>query len=83
MRDSLVSLEKRIWVFFMELFRYILFGTGMLLAPVLQVAVFSSSKFLDEKGIPSKTKLAEPESLPDIEIMPVRIFLEFDAAFYS
>lgn len=71
MKDSFVSLEKRIWVFFVEFFRYLLFGTGMLLAPVVQLAIFTSSHFLDARGVPSKTRLAEPHSVPDIEIMPV------------
>ncbi|KAF9467112.1 alcohol oxidase [Collybia nuda] len=71
MKDSLLSLERSIWVFFVEFFRYILFGTGMLLAPVLQLAIFTSSQFLDTRGVPTKTKLASSKSVPDIEIMPM------------
>lgn len=74
MRDSLLALEKRPWIFFVELIRYLIFGTGMLLAPVLQLAIFSSSRFLDATGAPSKTNLAKKDSLPDIEIMPVSTF---------
>ena len=71
MSDSLLSLEKRPWVFFIELIRYLIWGTGLLLVPVLQLAVFTHSKLLDEKGVPTKTEHAFDEKLPDIEIMPV------------
>ena len=71
MGDSLLSLEKRPWVFFIELFKYLLWGTGLLLAPVLQLAIFTHSKLLDERGVPSKPEKAFDEPLPDIEIMPV------------
>jgi choline dehydrogenase len=71
MSHSLLVLEKRPWVFLIELFKYLLFGTGMLLAPVLQLAIFTSSKFLDGRGEPSKTDKARRDELPDLEIMPV------------
>ncbi|KAI0057276.1 alcohol oxidase [Artomyces pyxidatus] len=67
--ESLVVLEKRPWILLLELFRYLIFGTGLLLAPVLQLAIFTSSQFLDAKGVPSLTQRAEPHSLPDIETM--------------
>lgn len=73
MKDSLVSLQRRPYIFLIEFFRYLLFGTGMLLAPVLQLAVFASSLLLDERGQPSRTELAKPDTLPDIEIMPVSV----------
>ena len=72
MRDSLLSLETRPWVFLVELIRYLIWGTGLLLVPVLQLAVFTHSKLLDEKGLPTRTEKAFDEKLPDIEIMPVR-----------
>lgn len=71
MKESFVPLEQCIWVFFVEFFRHLLFGTSMLLAPVVQLAIFTSSQFLDSTGIPTKTKLAEPHSVADIKIMPV------------
>ncbi|EJF56945.1 alcohol oxidase [Dichomitus squalens LYAD-421 SS1] len=71
MSDSLLSIEKRPWVFFLELIRYLLWGTGLLLVPVLQLAIFTHSKLLDNRGIPSKTEKAFDEKLPDIEIMPM------------
>ena len=73
MSDSLLSLEKRPWVFFFELIRYLIWGTGLLLVPVLQLAIFTHTKLLDSRGLPSKSEKAFDETLPDIEIMPVRI----------
>ncbi|KIJ33856.1 GMC oxidoreductase [Sphaerobolus stellatus SS14] len=74
MGESLLAIEKRPWVFIIELFRYLLFGTGLLLAPVLQLAIFASSLLLNEKGMPSKIEIAGPETLPDVEIMPMAYF---------
>ncbi|THH13247.1 hypothetical protein EW146_g6943 [Bondarzewia mesenterica] len=71
MKESLVSLERWPWVFLIELIRYLRFGTGLLLAPVIQLAIFTSSSFLDATGMPSQTRRAEPNSLPDIEIEPM------------
>lgn len=68
-----MALEKRPWVFLIELFRYLLFGTGMLLAPVVQLAIFASSLLLDARGMPitKDNKSAERDTLPDLEILPV------------
>ncbi|KAF5344214.1 hypothetical protein D9757_014410 [Collybiopsis confluens] len=74
MSHSLVCLQKRPWIFSLELLKYLLFGTGMLLAPVVQVAVFASSLLLDEDGKPKAAAAASTEKktlLPDIEIMPM------------
>lgn len=71
MGESLLAIQTRPWVFFIELFRYLIFGTGLFLAPVLQLAIFTSSRFLDATGAPSKTNVAEKGDIPDIEIMPV------------
>ncbi|KAI9059367.1 GMC oxidoreductase [Trametes sanguinea] len=70
MWDSLLSLEKWPWRFLVELVRYLIWGTGLLLVPVLQLAIFTHSKLLDERGLPTKTEHAFDEKLPDIEIMP-------------
>ncbi|KAJ4490165.1 alcohol oxidase [Lentinula aciculospora] len=67
---SLLSLQKRPWIFFIELFKYVLFGTGILLAPVLQIALFASSLLLNEEGSPTSTEV-HGNVLPDIEIMPM------------
>ncbi|KAI0819755.1 alcohol oxidase [Trametes gibbosa] len=67
--DSLRSLEVYPWVFLYELVRYLIWGTGLMLVPVLQLAIFAHSKLLDERGLPKKTD-KEVEKLPDIEIMP-------------
>ena len=66
-------LEKRPWVFLIELFRYLLFGTGLLLAPVCQLAIFACSFLLDARGMPIKGKSVNRDALPDIEILPVSL----------
>jgi choline dehydrogenase len=72
MGDSLVALQRRPWLFLIELIRYLLFGTGMLLAPVVQLAIFASSLLLDARGMPIKKEMsAEGDTLPDLEILPV------------
>jgi hypothetical protein len=43
----------------------------MLLAPVLQLAIFTSTAFLDKSGMPTKTNKENLIHLPDVEIMPV------------
>ena len=70
--ESIVSLEVRPWVFIVQLFKYILFGTGYLLAPILQLAIFVNSKLLDDTGKLIQGGKEKTETLPDIEIMPVR-----------
>jgi hypothetical protein len=76
---SLLALEKQPWLFIIELFKYLIFGTGWLLAPVLQMAIFASSALLDGSGVPlkqdEKNSKALEGVLPDIEIMPVSIHL--------
>ncbi|KAF9267685.1 alcohol oxidase [Marasmius fiardii PR-910] len=71
MRHSLVCLQKRPWIFIIELIKYLIWGTGLLLMPVLQTAIFASTLHLDSRGVPMKTKLPEKHTLPDVEIMPV------------
>lgn len=73
MKDSLVSLEVQPWRFLIELFKYLIWGTGLLFTPVVQVAVFSHSLLLDKTGRPTKTSEAFTRGLPDIEIIPVRV----------
>ena len=76
MEDSLLVLEKRPWVFLIELFRYLLFGTGLLLAPVVQLAIFASSLLLDARGRPIiNEESSARDTLPDLEILPVRFLL--------
>ncbi|KAF9067311.1 alcohol oxidase [Rhodocollybia butyracea] len=70
MAHSFVSLQRRPWIFIIELFKYLFFGTGMLLAPVVQIVLFASSLLLDEKGLPKSTEIRQ-DILPDIEIMPM------------
>ncbi|KAG7096006.1 hypothetical protein E1B28_006688 [Marasmius oreades] len=71
MRHSLVCLQRRPWIFIIELIRYLIWGTGLLLVPVLQTAIFASTSHLDSRGAPIKTKLPERDTLPDVEIMPM------------
>lgn len=73
MRHSLLCLEKRPWIFIIELIRYLFWGTGLLLALVLQTAIFAVTSHLDDRGRPIKNKPLEKDTLSDIEIMPVRL----------
>ena len=43
------------------LVRYLLFGIGMLLAPVVQLAIFASSLLLDVRGTPMKDTPADKD----------------------
>jgi len=64
-------------MFIIELFKYLIWGAGVLLAPVVQLAVFAWSGALDARGAPKpqeKESEEEKEVLPDFEIMPVRLF---------
>ncbi|KXN89709.1 Oxygen-dependent choline dehydrogenase [Leucoagaricus sp. SymC.cos] len=71
MDHSLISIEKRPWVFFTHLFYWLVWGTGMLLAPVLQLAIFVSSSALDPEGRPVKERKVDQDIIPDIEILPI------------
>ncbi|KAF8878272.1 alcohol oxidase [Gymnopilus junonius] len=71
MNESLLGLERRPWMFFIELFKYLVFGTGLLLAPVVQLIIFASSLHLDDRGLPSKSEMIDEKTVPDIEIMPM------------
>ncbi|PCH36941.1 GMC oxidoreductase [Wolfiporia cocos MD-104 SS10] len=71
MRDSLLSLQTNPWRFLKELFKYLIWGTGWLLGPVLQLAIFTHTRLLDESGRPTRTDKAFAQDLPDIEIMPM------------
>ncbi|KAI8977857.1 alcohol oxidase [Trametes punicea] len=71
MWDSLHSLQKWPWRILIELVRYLIWGTGLMLLPIMQVAIFTHSKVLDDRGLPIKTERAFEEKLPDIEIMPM------------
>jgi len=65
-------------MFFIELFRYLFYGTGMLLAPVLQLAIFASTLLLDQQGLPQKGQKKDEDVLPDIEIMTVSTLFFFE-----
>ncbi|KZT08238.1 GMC oxidoreductase [Laetiporus sulphureus 93-53] len=71
MRDSLLSLQTQPWRFFMELLRYLIWGTGLLLGPVLQLAIFMHTGLLDSTGQPTKAEKEFKEQVPGIEIMPL------------
>lgn len=81
MDHSLVSVEKSPWLFLTHLFYWLIWGTGMFLAPVLQLAVFFSSSMLNSEGLPTETKPLDPDTLPDIELIPMAYYgfsSEFD-----
>lgn len=59
-----------------ELFLYSIFGTGLLLSPVLELFIFVQSRLLDSNLKISGYKKSDldptkPENRPDIEVMPV------------
>ena len=68
--DSLIVLQEKPLRFALELVRYMLWGTGLLLAPVVQMFIFLHSGVLDAHGTPVREK-SPPEPLPDIEVIPV------------
>lgn len=57
--------------FIVQFFQYLLFGTGALLAPVVQMAIFACTALLDVHGVPSNEKPPDVNTVPDIEIMPL------------
>ncbi|GJJ10620.1 hypothetical protein Clacol_004847 [Clathrus columnatus] len=76
MWDSLTQIELRPWVILKHLFLYLFFGTGIFLAPVLELAIFLQSRLLDETYRLGPFKREDldaslPENRPDIEIMPI------------
>lgn len=70
MQDSLLALRTQPLKFIIELLKYLIWGTGWLLGPVLQLAIFCHTKMLDDTGRPTRIEKVS-ETLPDIEIMPV------------
>ncbi|KAI0922564.1 hypothetical protein AcV5_009503 [Taiwanofungus camphoratus] len=80
MQDSLLSLQTQPWRFFLELFRYLIWGTGYLLGPVLQLAIFTHSRLLDGTGKPTRITELHSDEVPDVEIMPMA-YSSSDAPF--
>ena len=48
--DSLAALERSPWMFLIKIVWYLLLGTGMLLALVVQLAIFAPLLLLDARG---------------------------------
>jgi len=74
MADSLVRLEKRPLTFIREFLEYMMHGTGLLLAPVLELCILAKADRLDADSkvtLPAHSDARDPANLPDIEIMPV------------
>ncbi|KAF8815497.1 GMC oxidoreductase [Phlegmacium glaucopus] len=73
LEESLVKFQLRPWKIIKEIMRYILFGTGILLAPIIELSVYSQSRLLndnfEQKTRPKDRDSSLPENLPDIEIM--------------
>ncbi|KAH7908249.1 hypothetical protein BJ138DRAFT_1116026 [Hygrophoropsis aurantiaca] len=74
--DSLAKLQLRPWIIIKLMFLHPFFGTGLLLAPVLELSIFLQSRLFDAKSrtvITCSTSDIDsqlPRNLPDIEIMP-------------
>ena len=76
MRDSVVKLQIRPWLILIELLKYLLFGWGLLLCPVVEMSIFIQTRLFDQdtKRIYPEKKdwdASLPENLPDIEVMSV------------
>ncbi|KAH7917272.1 alcohol oxidase [Leucogyrophana mollusca] len=77
LNDSLAKLELRPWIIIKLMFLYLFFGTGLLLAPVLELSIFLQSRLLHSgsRAVVTRSKAdvdaALPGNLPDIEIMPI------------
>jgi hypothetical protein len=48
--DSLAKLQLKPWAFIKAAIAYFVFGTGLLLAPVLELSMFIQSRFLGNKS---------------------------------
>ena len=74
-KDSLVVLEARPFVFIKNFFKYLLRGNGLLLAPVLESVIFAKDDLLDEdanfQASPAQLNARDAANIPNIEIMPV------------
>ncbi|EKM83224.1 hypothetical protein AGABI1DRAFT_69471 [Agaricus bisporus var. burnettii JB137-S8] len=70
MGHSMLSVEKQPWTMVIQFLLWLIWGTGMLLCPVIQTYITMSSASLDARGIPFKDK-GEVDALPDIEIAPI------------
>lgn len=68
---SLLRIQHQLLYLILQILQYLFFGTGALLAPVLQMAIFVSTTLLDERGVPSKQKAPDHTTIPDIEVMPL------------
>ena len=72
----MVKFRNQPLAFLKEIVNYVLYGTGVLTFPVIDIAVFANSQHLDDQHhlVASKEQQdsTKPENLPDIEIMPVR-----------
>ncbi|KAJ7126374.1 GMC oxidoreductase [Mycena crocata] len=76
--DSLSRLSVRPWLILREIFLYIVFGVGLLLAPVLELSIFVQSRLLDDNlhvSTYSKQDMdaSNPDNRPDIEVMTIAI----------
>ncbi|KAF8993390.1 GMC oxidoreductase [Cyathus striatus] len=76
LRDSVVKLSAQPWTIIKEFLLYIFFGTGLLLAPMLELSIFLQIQLFNKDFSKMKATLKEqdarlPENIPDIEIMPI------------
>ena len=66
--------------FFREFFKYLMNGSGLLLAPVVESMIFVRSEFLNQDSHlvanPEQLDAKNPANKADIEIMPVRMLFK-------
>ncbi|KAL4073995.1 alcohol oxidase [Scleroderma citrinum] len=72
LHESLLRIRHQPLYFILQFIEYLLYGTGALLAPVVQMGIFACTALLDDvRGVPSTSKHPDKNTIPDIEIMPL------------
>ncbi|EJD43390.1 GMC oxidoreductase [Auricularia subglabra TFB-10046 SS5] len=75
-RDTLHVAQDSPWLLLREFYRFLTQGKGIFLAPNPQLSIFALSQKLDKNSCtnaanPVDLDAADPDNVPDIEIMPI------------
>lgn len=86
--ESLHVIQKSRLRAILELFRYIAYGEGLLLAPVTQLSILVNSSCIDDSGRVIKSSETGPSGLPDLELLPIHFNysdppIPFEAGVFS
>ncbi|KAK7691578.1 hypothetical protein QCA50_004977 [Cerrena zonata] len=76
MQDSIAKFQLRPWTILVELFKYLFFGWGLFLNPVVELCIFIQTRLFDDGmkymyPTPKDCDASLPENLPDIELMSI------------